>query len=159
MHACMRSQSTVEYTSRCSALALQISGESASSGTAGLVVTVATIAVPELSDNVTLNIGTTGAAVTLLEGFADDFFSECFAGNEELAVCAGPGASHHSSVLQSAGNQTVQLRLAYSDDTSLLIGSDYPSAATVTAAGRRLLDAPQVSGALTTTVVSGKWQH
>lgn len=123
----------VHFLSRVTRLPrTQIAGMSASAGSGSLVASAATPNLASLSGApTTVSIGSSNAAVILGSTFA-------------TGLPAG---------------QTARLRLAYSADTSLLLGADFSSAATAPAASatrRRLLAVPSVQGAISTTVVSGE---
>lgn len=55
-----------------------------------------------------------------------------------------------------AESETLRLRMAYQQDATLLLGSNFNSSAVVPSGRRRLLAEPAISGANSTTVVSGK---
>lgn len=112
-------------------LCAQIAGMSASAGSGSLVASAATPDLAAVSAAATtVSIGSSNASATLGSAFA---------------------------TILGAG-QVVRLRLAYSADTSLMLGADFSSAASVPlapATRRRLLVVPSVQGAINTTVVSG----
>ncbi|PRW57378.1 hypothetical protein C2E21_4192 [Chlorella sorokiniana] len=103
-------------------------GAQQSAGTGSLRAGAGLFSAATLGSNVNIQLGSdTNAAVTLLAPLAS----------------------------RLTGDETLQLRLAYQQDAALLLSGNFSSSAAVPSSRRRLLAMPAISGASSTTVVSG----
>ena len=156
-------------------LSSMIAGESASVGGGTLVAAVGIADTTVLTAAARFDIGSTGASVTLREGFAELVRTEgglrwAQAGAAGSAVAAGsaahPCARHLASpraCVPRPADTSLQVMLAHQADPSLLFAVISSTQAEVPSptARRALLDTPtpEVIGAESTTLVTGQPAH
>lgn len=143
-------------------LHVQADGTYQSAGTGGLRVAAGLYSAASLGSDVNIPLGNSNAAVTLLATLASRLTGECSQNGQHIVFAVPPHALHaYRHCLcpicpsASAAGETLQLRMSYQQDASLLLNADFTSSAAAPS-GRRLLAVPSIAGTNATTVVSGE---